>query len=143
VKVTPTEHADYEHLVNSFSVISQLYEFLQENIEQAENQASLFKVQRRVDVTDHEVSDHFELHLKSNKVLQIFGGNRQFIREGAVTVLEGKNRKKRYLFLFSDLALVTKQHGKQNFRYKKTVPLDDEDIALEPLADSSCILQNN
>lgn len=105
-------HPDYDNLANAFSMVTQLYEYIQYSIEQAENQAHLLNVQRRLVITDPQMLD-------------IFSGPRKFIEEGHCTLITGKNKKKRYLFLFDDLMLCTKPHTKATFRTKELFPLEN------------------
>jgi hypothetical protein len=108
VSNTPITHPDYENLVTALSLVSQLYESVQEAIEQAHNRAHLFELKRRMDVEDYQF-------------LEALGEQPQCLREGPAVLLEKKEKKKRYLFLFSDRLLVTKKHHKNLLRYKTTL----------------------
>jgi hypothetical protein len=56
-KTTPAFHDDYNNLVTAFSQSTELMmQFIEESIEQSENQAHLFDVKEgRIDVTDHNI----------------------------------------------------------------------------------------
>jgi hypothetical protein len=65
---TDSKYKDYEDLVYAFAILSKAYELIQDGIEQASNQANLYDIQRRIDVTDYEVilyfSFNFNLQIK-------------------------------------------------------------------------------
>lgn len=52
-----------------------------------------------------------------------------------MNVIEGKNKKKRYLFLFNDLCLLTKATAKGVYKYKRYIFLDD-DTTVENILDT-------
>ena len=105
-------------------MLSQIYEIVQDSMEQSENIASLYQIQRRIEVTNKEVLEIFGVSLSPGPA----GNYRQFIREGTVLLYipSIKEKKKRYLFLFSDLCVITKQHSKNNYKFKQTIPLDED-----------------
>ena len=55
MQYTPEDHKDFLPIVNSFCIMAQMYEHIQSNIEQAETQASLMNVLKRLDVADQPV----------------------------------------------------------------------------------------
>jgi len=128
VKCTPILHSDYRFLLNAFSLVQQLYDYIQDSIEDAKNQAFISEVKRRVDITELKGFD-------------TFGSNKQFLKEGPVTILEGKSRKRRYIFLFSDLCLVTKPMTKntKNFKYKRSILLEENDTLIYDITDSATL----
>lgn len=64
--------------------------------------------------------------------MEIFNDdNRKLIREGPVIFGEGRNKERRYLFLFNDLYLITKQQNKnKNFIYLSTFNLNERGLIL-------------
>eukprot|EP01119_Soliformovum_irregulare_P013540 TRINITY_DN3616_c0_g1_i1.p1 TRINITY_DN3616_c0_g1~~TRINITY_DN3616_c0_g1_i1.p1 ORF type:complete len:861 (-),score=258.21 TRINITY_DN3616_c0_g1_i1:521-3103(-) len=113
-KMTPNFHGDFDNLVNAFHQTEEALRILGESILASENQAKLFEVKRRIDVT-------------SGTVLTVFDEERQFLREGLCTLIEGKKKSSRYIFLFNDLVLVTKPQTKtKNFTFIKTITFGQE-----------------
>ena len=137
--MTPHTHLDYLSLVSCYAILSQLYDFIQDSLEQvstqacklstfqADNMATLSDVYRRIDFGDQK-----------NDIMMF--EHRTFIREGPVMVQEQKkaNRKKRHLFMFNDVCLITKQMKPATFRLKSVLSLD-EDISVEDEPDTSCM----
>lgn len=128
LKILPVEHADHEQLTASFSILSNLVERIQDGLEVAENQAKMENVKRRIVTSQKgEKKGGHSLAAYGNFDIDISGGRRIFIKEGVITVsMPGKNRKKRHLFLFSDLLMLTKEDAKHQFQMKKMLVLDGQ-----------------
>jgi hypothetical protein len=125
MKFTEINHIDYTDIVDTYVVVSQLFEVIQDLIEKAEVQTNLMTVLSKISVTDQAALD-------------LFTGKRRFIREVAVVVTEGKNKKKRKLFFFNDLIILTKYvpSPKGYYKLKKVVYLD-ENMSIENVGDSA------
>lgn len=73
------------------------------------------------------------------KELLVNSKNRRFINEGEVGVFNHKERrtKRRYLYLFSDVLLVTKKEGKRTYWLKIYISLKSSTIRIEDVPDSA------
>ena len=64
------------------------------------------------------------------------------LREGSLTIVEGKNKEKRYLFVFNDIILITKPNPKTNnktYTYIKTISMNEDGASVEPVPDTTCM----
>jgi hypothetical protein len=103
---------------------TELYEYIQESIEQAELQASLLSIQKR-------------LETEPNEIIDIMAEKRRFVREGDVLLLVNKAKKKRHIFLCNDSCILAKPTAKNTFKLKEVVPLVDDGARVEAMDDSA------
>jgi len=78
------------------------------------------------------------LNPKPKELLQR-AGERTFVNEGEVGIFNNKERrtKRRYLFLFNDVLLVTKKEGKRSFWLKVYISLRSPNVKIEDVPDSA------
>lgn len=81
-----------------------------------------------------------KISVTDQTVLELFTGKRRFIRETSVLVVEGKNKKKRRMFFFNDLILITKfsLSPKGYYKLKRVIHLDGN-MSIENVGDSTGI----
>jgi len=114
VKYTPVDNLDYEQINIALSKIRAVTEFVNNNKKKAENLQKIISIQGLVD----------------GNLRSLFHLNRILIDEGSFDVVDlkssEKKRQHRYLYLFSDILLITKpipKKGLKTLRYVDTVSL--------------------
>jgi len=87
----------------------------------------------------YEVQRVYDMLTPKPKELLANAGNRRFINEGEVGVFNHKERrtKRRYLYLFNDVLLVTKKEGKRTYWLKIYISLRSSSIRVEDVPDSA------
>lgn len=126
VKNTQQSHLDYVNLVNAYSMMTRLSEWIQNGLEEASNLAKVLNVERRLEVLDTKTQAK-TMELLNNFTVDLNGGRRKFVKEGEAMVIRSKDRKHkkyRYLFLFSDMILVSKSHAKEKYHIKNVFKFD-------------------
>ena len=117
--LTPVSHDDYTHLFNSLSALRDIEFSATLRAQQRKNINKVLSIQNNIEDEIHLALPH-----------------RRYVYEGEVLLINGKNAKERYCYLFNDLFVCCKAKRKK-LDFKE--PL--ETIIVEDLADHDGMLQ--
>ncbi|EFA86186.1 hypothetical protein PPL_00748 [Heterostelium album PN500] len=91
-KCTPSDHPESRDIASAFSLIKDISNFLQNQLEMSIHYSNLMSIETML--------------LDDNKRISLMKSGRTFVKQGALE--ETGNKQKYYLFLLSDLLLLTK-----------------------------------
>eukprot|EP00727_Mastigamoeba_balamuthi_P000364 m51a1_g10324 hypothetical protein (905) ;mRNA; f:55053-60252 len=107
LKHTWPEHVDYEDLAKAVSKINDIAEWVNENQKRYDRMEKMVGLQNSVTGLE-------EAHL------QLLEASRQYVREGEVIEVIKKKLKRRYLMLFSDIAVLCDSKRNETSLFRKT-----------------------
>lgn len=96
LQLTPAHHEDYTHLYNSLSALRDIEFSATLRAQQRKNINKVLSIQNNIDDEIHLALPH-----------------RRYVYEGEVLLINGRNSKERYCYLFNDLFVCCKANRKK------------------------------
>eukprot|EP01121_Diplochlamys_sp_Union-15-3_P019578 TRINITY_DN7412_c0_g1_i2.p1 TRINITY_DN7412_c0_g1~~TRINITY_DN7412_c0_g1_i2.p1 ORF type:complete len:594 (-),score=95.17 TRINITY_DN7412_c0_g1_i2:41-1594(-) len=93
LKHTPRKHPDHSRLSRAHGMMTKLYNFIQESVTVSKNRAKILECKRKLGA-------YFEG--------QLLAPGRVLVKEGSINVTSKGKKAQRYIFLFNDMAILTK-----------------------------------
>eukprot|EP01116_Phalansterium_solitarium_P002246 TRINITY_DN12131_c0_g1_i1.p1 TRINITY_DN12131_c0_g1~~TRINITY_DN12131_c0_g1_i1.p1 ORF type:complete len:517 (+),score=205.37 TRINITY_DN12131_c0_g1_i1:203-1753(+) len=121
--ITEPSSGDFESLMAAFSSVNGIAEDILQSLQQAERQATMLSINRRLEFESSEAAE------------ECWRANKQFHREGTVSVVLHKSKKKRAVFVFNSACIIAKQESRFKYKHKQTIRLADATI--DPMHDPS------